>query len=70
MGSVTRWPVIHETTRANTRMPTSNIPGAGLIEVLWNTRTQFVDLGAVATVALLCTVAATFIERRRYQQIG
>jgi hypothetical protein len=28
-----------------------------------------VDLGAVATVALLSTVAATLVERRRYQQI-
>jgi hypothetical protein len=41
----------------------------GFPDKIWDTRTQLVDLGAVATVALLSTVAATFIERRRYQQI-
>ena len=42
----------------------------GLPDEIWDTHTQFVDLGAVATVALLSTVAAMFIERRRYQQTG
>lgn len=41
----------------------------GIPDKIWDTRTQFVDLGAVAAVALLSTVAATLIERRRYQQI-
>jgi hypothetical protein len=41
----------------------------GVPDEIWDTRTQFVDLGAVAMVALLSTIAATFIERRRYQQI-
>jgi hypothetical protein len=41
----------------------------GVPDKIWDTRTQLVDLGAVAAVALLSTVAATLIERRRYHQI-
>jgi hypothetical protein len=41
----------------------------GFPDEIWDTHTQFVDLGAVATVAFLSTVAAMFVERRRYQQI-
>ena len=37
----------------------------GFPDEIWGTRTQFVDLGAVTAVALLSTVAATLIERRR-----
>ncbi|HXA54732.1 MAG TPA: hypothetical protein VNV37_07640 [Solirubrobacteraceae bacterium] len=38
----------------------------GLADNIWDTRTQFVDLAAVATVALLSTLAATLAERRRH----
>jgi hypothetical protein len=41
----------------------------GIPDEIWDTRTQFDDLGVVTAVALLSTVAATLVERRRYQQI-
>jgi len=41
----------------------------GFPDKIWDTRTQLVDLGTVAAVALLSTIAATLVERRRYQQI-
>jgi len=41
----------------------------GVPDEIWDTRTQFFDLGAIAAAALLSTVAAKFIERRQYQQI-
>lgn len=36
----------------------------GVADSVWDTRTQLVNLTAVATVALLSTLAATFAERR------
>jgi hypothetical protein len=41
----------------------------GFPDEIWDTGTQFVDLGVVSAVALLSTFAATLIERRRYHQI-
>jgi hypothetical protein len=35
---------------------------------IWGTRTQLVDLSTVAVVALLSTLAATFIERSQYRR--
>jgi hypothetical protein len=42
----------------------------GLADNVWGTRTQLVDLTAVAMVALLSTLAATLAERRRTQHVG
>jgi hypothetical protein len=39
----------------------------GLADKVWDTITQFVDVGAVTVVALLSTLAATLIEQRRQQ---
>lgn len=39
----------------------------GLPDGIWGTRIQMVDLGTVASVALLSTLAATLIERRLYR---
>jgi hypothetical protein len=41
----------------------------GFPDEIWDTHTQWVDLGAVAAVALLSTFAATLVERRRYHQL-
>jgi len=38
----------------------------GLPDEIWDTGTQLLDVGTVVAVALLCTFAATVIERRRY----
>ena len=40
----------------------------GFPDGIWGTRTQLIDLAAVACVALASTFAATLIERRRYRQ--
>jgi len=40
----------------------------GFPDAIWGTRTQLVDIGAVACVALASTFAATLIERRRHRQ--
>jgi hypothetical protein len=39
----------------------------GFPDRIWGTRTQLIDLAAVACVALVSTFAATLIERRRYR---
>jgi hypothetical protein len=41
----------------------------GVPDQIWDTRTQLVDLAAVAGVAVLSTCAATLIERRRQHQL-
>lgn len=41
----------------------------GLPDEIWDTRTQLVNVGAVAAVALLSTFTAILIERYRYHQI-
>jgi hypothetical protein len=42
----------------------------GLVDKVWDTHTQLIDLSAVAIVGLVCTLAATLIERRRQPSVG
>ena len=42
----------------------------GLADKIWDTRTQLVDLSAVALVALLSTLVAALAEKRSYHQMG
>jgi hypothetical protein len=42
----------------------------GLVDKVWDTRTQLVDLGTVVVGGLVCTLAATLIERRRQLRLG
>ena len=42
----------------------------GLVDKVWDTRTQLIDLSAIVIGGLVCTLAAILIERRRQSQLG